>query len=354
MGDFVSGLVLCRDFYRDVLEHRLAAGHAAALLGPGSDVLGYDDERSTDHDWGPRCQIFVPPDDVADVRDAVARSLPDTYRGWSVAIGRDGEEPRPQVVVDTLDHWLSAELGWKVAANHEFTHQDWLVIPQTRLLGITQGAVFADPQGDLERLRRRLAWYPEPVWWWLLACQWRRLAQEEPFVQRTAEAGDDLGSRIVGGRLVRDCIRLAMLMARAYAPYGKWLGTSFCRLDDPDGLGAALSAAMAADTGGDRERALGEAYRLLATRFNGLAPDLGLGTQLRSFHDRPTQVLGADRFAQAALERVTDARLSHLPLVGGVDQLIDVTDVLAEPRLASRSRSFYESLEGHLGHSPGR
>jgi hypothetical protein len=114
-----------------------------------------------------------------------------------------------------------------------------------------------------------------------------------------------------------------------------------------------LSAAMAADTGRDRERALGEAYRLLAARFNGLAPALGLGTQLRPFHDRPTQVLGADRFAQAALDRVTDARLSHLPLVGGVDQLIDVTDVLAEPRLASRARSFYESLEGHLAHRPG-
>jgi hypothetical protein len=145
-----------------------------------------------------------------------------------------------------------------------------------------------------------------------------------------------------------------MLMARAYAPYGKWLGTSFRRLDDPDGLGAALSAAIAADTGGDRERALGEAYRILATRFNDLAPDLGLETQLRSFHDRPTQVLGADRFAQAALDRVTDPRLSQLPLVGGVDQLLDVTDVLAEPRLAARSRSFYESLEGHLGHSHGR
>jgi hypothetical protein len=34
---------------------------------------------------------------------------------------------------------------------------DWLRIPQTRLLGITQGAVLVDPDGDLAHLRRRLA-----------------------------------------------------------------------------------------------------------------------------------------------------------------------------------------------------
>jgi len=209
------------------------------------------------------------------------------------------------VVIATLPAWLEGEFGWDLG-ERKFTVVDWLLIPQTRLLGITQGVVFADPDGDLGRLRRRLAWFPDAVWWWL----WQRLSQEEPFVQRTAEVGDGLGSAVLAGRLVRDCMRLALLMGRRYAPYSKWLGTAFAGLPDPDGLGSSLAEAMAADAPTAREEALGRAYRLLGERFNTLSPGSGLDTTLRPFHDRPALVLGAGRFAAASLERVDDAVLT--------------------------------------------
>ncbi len=189
VSGFVSGLALCRSFYDEVVAPAVGVSHAAALLGPGSDVLGYDTSRSTDHDWGPRCQVFVQQPDLNVVRARVLASLPLTHRGWPVAIGRDGEQPEPQVVVATLPVWLRGELGWDLN-DRDVSAVDWLLMPQTRLLGVTRGAVFVDPEGDLAQLRRRLAWYPDPVWWWLMACQWQRLAQEEPFVQRTAEIGD--------------------------------------------------------------------------------------------------------------------------------------------------------------------
>ena len=48
-GSFVSARDLSRAFYDEVVRP-LVAGHphAAALLGWGSDVLGYDTARSTD------------------------------------------------------------------------------------------------------------------------------------------------------------------------------------------------------------------------------------------------------------------------------------------------------------------
>ncbi|WP_202870597.1 DUF4037 domain-containing protein [Kribbella sp. VKM Ac-2571] len=92
-----------------------------------------------------------------------------------------------------------------------------------------------------QRVRDALAWYPDQIWRWTLACQWSRIAQEEAFVQRTHEVGDELGSRVVAARLVRDLMRLAMLQARTYAPYSKWLGTAFARLGHPDGLDVALA-----------------------------------------------------------------------------------------------------------------
>jgi Domain of unknown function (DUF4037) len=343
MVGFVPGVELCRNFYAEVVAPAVGAPHGAALLGSGSDVLGYDTERSTDHDWGPRCQLFVQASDLDEVRSRVLTSLPKGYGGRLLAIGRDGERLEPKVVIATLPAWLEGELGWDLGGR-ELTAVDWLLMPQTRLLGITQGAVFADPDGDLAHLRRRLAWFPHSVWWWLLACQWQRLSQEEPFVQRTAEVGDQLGSAVLAGRLVRDCMRLALLIGRRYAPYSKWLGTAFAGLPDLDGLGSSLAEAMAADALTAREAALGRAHQLLGERFNALSPGSRLDTSLRPFHDRPARVLGAGRFAAASLDRVDDPVLSRLPLIGTVDQLLDCTDVLANPALTSRMRCYYDAL----------
>ena len=105
-------------------------------------------------------------------------------------------------------------------------------------------------------MREALAWYPDDVWLWLLACQWRRIDQEEPFVGRTAEVGDELGSRVLAARLVRDAMRLCFLLERRYAPYAKWLGSGFRRLHAYEELGPMLEAALVATDYLARERTL--------------------------------------------------------------------------------------------------
>ncbi len=75
------------------------------------------------------------------------------------------------VTVTTLPDWLLGHLG--VDATRPLATADWLVTPQHLLLGVVAGAVFRDDTGALARVREALAWYPEPVWRWLLGCQWR-------------------------------------------------------------------------------------------------------------------------------------------------------------------------------------
>ena len=70
MAHFIPGLELNRAFYREAVAPILAANFArlkysAALIGYGSDVLGYDSERSTDHEWGPRLMLFLDDEDRA-------------------------------------------------------------------------------------------------------------------------------------------------------------------------------------------------------------------------------------------------------------------------------------------------
>ena len=46
--------------------------------------------------------------------------------------------------------------------------------------------------------------------------------------------GDEIGSALMGSRLVRDIMRLAFLMEREYIPYAKWFGTAFTQLNSAE------------------------------------------------------------------------------------------------------------------------
>ena len=65
---FVPGLDLSAALYAEVapiLQHQFPkVKYAAARLARGSDVLGFDDSRSTDHYWGPLLELFVSDEDV--------------------------------------------------------------------------------------------------------------------------------------------------------------------------------------------------------------------------------------------------------------------------------------------------
>ncbi len=143
---------------------------------------------------------------------------------------------------------------------------------------------------------------------------------------RCAEVGDGLGERIVTARLVRDLMRLCLLLERRYPPYSKWLGTVFASLDAAVEVGPVLERAL---TSARPAAELAEAYRRVAELQNrtGLADPLSPGP--RPFHSRPYPVLDAGRFTEALLARIEDPALREGVPVGAVDQYIDGTDALA-------------------------
>lgn len=349
MPSFVSGLELSRAFYREAVAPLVGdVPHSAGLLGWGSDVLGFDTARSTDHGWGPRLQLFVDPEKAGLVRDVIDARLPDEFCGWPTRVGWDRTAGFvPQVEITPLEDWFHERLGFSPSEGVSF--QDWLSAPQQTLLEITAGAVFHDDLGELATARAALAWYPDEVWLWLLACQWRRIDQEEPFVGRTAEVGDDLGSRVIAGRLVRDLMRLSFLLERRYAPYSKWLGSAFAQLDAHREIGDVLVQVLASETYESREAALVAAVEALARRHNALGLTAPVDATVRLFHERPFKVLGSGRFVDACFACVTDPWLRSLPPIGGIDQFVDSTDVLSYPQRFRRLGGIYASWASQSG-----
>jgi hypothetical protein len=337
---FVPGLTLAGEYYTQVVRPLLDAAcpglpHSAALLGAGSEVLGFDSGRSTDHDWGPRLQIFLADGEAgrhtAGIETALARGLQPAFRGYPTAFPRShepGGRARPGVEVAGIGGWLTARLGFDPRTGVSLL--DWLATPAQRLAEVTTGRVFHDGTGELGRARAHLSWYPDDVWRYVLACQWHRIAEEEAFPGRCAEAGDELGSAVVTARLARDLMRLGLLMGRRYPPYSKWLGTAFARMPAAGPLAAALAAAVTAADWPSREAHLGRAYRAAAAWHNDLGLTAPLDPGTRPFYDRPYQVLGAGRFTGALRAGIAGPPLRRLPLTGACDQFIDSTPALGD------------------------
>lgn len=343
---FVPGIELARRFYHDVVRPLVDeclpdVPHSAALLGPGSEVLGHDTERSTDHDWGPRVLVLLGADDTERrcrrLDELLARRLPETFGGYPTRYAVTGEPPGParhRVVVAGMGAWLTGHLGFDPRG--EISTVDWLATPTQRLLEVTAGAVFHDGLGELDGVRSRLAWYPPDVWRYVLACQWARIGQEEAFVGRCGEVGDELGSAVTAARLVRDVMRLSLLTARRFPPYGKWLGTAFAELPIAVVLGPALTAALGAADRRERERHLCVAYEAVAAEHNALGLTRPVEPTVRRFFDRPFQVIDAARFAAALRSTIADPTLRDLPYTGAIDQFVDSTDALGDLRLLRR------------------
>ncbi len=347
----LSGLALARAFYAREIAPLLALhfprlAHAAGLIGPGSEVLGYDSQRSRDHHWGPRALLFLRDGDLLRDRAAVhaclADHLPHSFEGFATNFGDPVSANGVRLMAPTssgpVQHLIEilsvrghakARLG--IDTERPLANRDWLALPQQRLLETTKGEIFHDAVGEITALRARLAYFPDDVWRYMLASQWQKISQEEAFVGRTAEAGDPLGSRLVAARLVREMMRLCFLIEKRYWPYAKWFGTAFAELEIAAQISPSFDAALAAGDFAAREAALARAYEVIAARHNRLGVTPPLDPTVRLYHGRPFRVIGADRFAAAVRATIGDSQLRALDLFGAADQFVDSTDVLEKP-----------------------
>ena len=364
---FIPGLQLSRLFYSEVIKPLLDAEfpglrYAAALIGSGSEVLGYDTEMSTDHHWGPRLLLFLGETEYAALRDPLHRlfshKLPYEFLGYSTNFGapifEDGDHGTQlleriqsgavnhRIEIFTLRAFMQMALVWDM--DQPLTPQDWLTFPQHRLLAITAGAVYHDVLG-LQALREQLAYYPPDVWRYLLAAGWQRIAQEEHLMPRAGFVGDELGSSLIAARLVRDIMHLCFLMERQYAPYAKWFGTAFAALRCAPDFLPALAQVNQAGTWQTREQHLSLAYEKLAQMHNALRLTPPIPEQVSPFHGRPFQVIHAWRFAEALRATLTDPvvlQIAQHTMIGSIDQLSDNTDLLENPSLRITLKRLYE------------
>lgn len=368
MPEFIPGLQLSELFYHEAVKPIMEADfggleYSAALIGFGSEVLGFDTPQSSDHNWGPRLLLFLHaadyPQYASRIDEALSQKLPYEFRGYPTNFYEPEDEPGTKLLQATtsgpVKHyvWITgveAFLAKYLGLNHppELTVEDWLTIPAQKLRTITAGGVFHDGLSELAQIRQKLAYYPHDVWLLLLCAQWTRLEQEKAFMGRCGDVGDELGSQIIAARLVRDIMRLCFLLERQYAPYNKWFGTAFSRLHCAPALDPILQAAIYSRGWQEREKFLAQAYAIVAQMHNTLNLTKPLETRVAKYHNRPYLVLHAETIIKEMLVAITDPNVRKVltsdstGVIGSLDQWIDSTDILSNGRLCNNLKYFYE------------
>lgn len=361
MPNFIPGLTLSESFYNEAARPILDAHfpqllHSAGILGWSSEVLGYDDLTSTDHNWGPRFQLFLSQQDYATYADPVSevlsQELPLEFRwyptNFGVSVQGDQRAMERSITgpvahkidIHTVEGYFEQYLGLK--PDGEITAAEWLAFSEHKLLSVTKGRVFHDGLGRLEPLRDRFSYYPRDIWLYILASQWAKLAEEETFAGRCAQVGDELGSMLIAVRQVRNAMHLCFMMEKKYAPYSKWFGKAFTDLECSAHIGPILKEIVHSSSWQPREQYLSQLYESLARRHNELRITRPLPDKTE-LHGRPYHVIRADRFAAEILNAIESKEIKRMRfLIGSVNQLIDSDQQISNPTLCKELKELYD------------
>ncbi len=359
MPRFVKGLKLSALYYERVVKPIIESNfpeleYSAGLIGSGSEVLGYDTRQSSDHNWGPRLFIFLSENDFEDSKDKVDLSLreklPYTFLGYSTSFGKPdqiGVRLQEQRTTGNIEHYIEVHTirsyfkGYlNIDPYNQLSFPTWLTISEQKLLSIVKGRIFHDDLG-LRGVIKRFQYFPKDVWLYLLASQWSRISQIEAFVGRTADVGDELGSKLMAAKIIRELMRLSFLMERKYAPYEKWFGTAFSELRIAKRLTRVFSQILAANSPKEREILLSNAYEIVAIEHNSLNITKPLPTEVSKFHNRPYLVIHGEIFSAEIRKKIKSRAVRDAPLLGSVNQFLDSTEAMENTDFLEKMRNFF-------------
>ena len=223
----MTGMEWSRKFWEEIAAPdfdrtfpRLRDEVAAGLVGNGSECFGFDDELSTDHDWGTDFFLWVT-EDAADAIPALTR--------WKAALlAAHPEYPRRKATelgahtgVMTCGDFYRQMTGFPQGPQ---TVREWFAVPVEQLAMAVNGQVFRDGAGTFSAIRRHLAEdCPEDLRRKRIAARCMMLAQTGQYnLGRCLKRGHTVSAFTTVGKFVDEAIGLVFLLNRAYKPYYKW------------------------------------------------------------------------------------------------------------------------------------
>lgn len=244
----MKGLELSEAFYWEIVRPiiakqfpQLLEKHAAGLIGYGSDVLGYDDELSRDHEWGARCYIWLLESDydmyATSLNQTFNEKIPTVYKGYparfsvdeshEVLIPYNGKDNLHHIAITSVSRHMELQVGLHTTQPSKY---EWLVIPEQKLMEWTRGKIFTDPVGEITAVRKTLTYLPDDVWRYKLKYAWSSFRQLY-VAGISALRGDTLSARLCLNKMVDKVVQLIFLYNKRVRPATyKWISREMSQI----------------------------------------------------------------------------------------------------------------------------
>lgn len=225
----MKGLELSEKYFEEVGKPMLLEKYpeyyermAVGLVGQGSECFGFDDEISTDHDFGPSFCIWLNEEDYKQAGFRINmdyENLPKEFMGVPSRIVSANGGGR--VGVHEIGGFYQSFIGNRKVPESLL---EWLYIPEGYLATATNGKVFVDNLGEFSEIRGKLLeFYPEDVRKKKIAARAAVMAQSGQYnYARLMKRGEYVGASLALSEFIKNTISMVHLLNKKYMPFYKW------------------------------------------------------------------------------------------------------------------------------------
>lgn len=360
MQKFIKWKILSKLYYENIVKKLIEDNfpevkYSAWLLWYWSDVLWFDTKRSTDHDWWPRMLIFLEEKDFSkkdDIKNFLSLNLPSTFLWYSTHFWWEEnwvkylEEPQKNQNINhkiefyTINSFLKNYLNIN-DINH-ISEINWLLFSEQKLRTLKHWEIFHDDIW-LKKGLKKLEYYPDDIWYYLMISEWIKISQEQQFIWRTWDVWDEIWSSVITWRLIQSVMRLCFLMEKEYSPYSKWFWTWFLKLKSWKKLEKLIKICLYSENWKDREKLFWEITQFLVKYHNKLKITKKIKSELKLFYDRPYLVIWWDNIANEIKKLIKSNFIKNLKYdIWSINQITNTTDILENNEIIEKFNYIYK------------
>ncbi|MGL1893636.1 MAG: DUF4037 domain-containing protein [Spirochaetaceae bacterium] len=305
--NFIPGLELNKNYYLDIVKPIISnfdksLVYSATLSGYGSDVIGYDNATSMDHNWGPRLQIYINSEDFHlkdKLSNYLSNNLPLEYMGFPTNfsdLAVDGTQSMQHISCGEVHHLIEIFNIDSYIGSHYDGDDFWVASEQT-LLEVISGEVFHDGLNKLIDYRDKLKYFPNNIRKEKLKNYWDLISEEEAFIGRAVENEDFIGLKIITARINKYLLKICFVLNRKYVPYSKWFTLVFKSLELVD-VESKIKELLSENCPEEVENKISELYLLIIELHNRDVDLPKINNRITNYYGRQYKVIMADKIVE--------------------------------------------------------